>query len=349
MRQTLHKHQTNSITMSLAKLKVFSQYAKASMTEVLQQQTELFNGATRGAIVLAVKPQDGDFSDLSFWKRMEGLVRRRNAYGTGTVTAIDLEQLQDTSVKVAAGTPPVNIPPSRMKWILKEPKEQAVVYGQQLAVEMLADMLNVSIAAARSALVQAGMTYNGKANKLSWLTLNSGQALFGDRASRLAAWVTHSKPVFDLWEGNLTNANNLFTFGTVNVIADPWGRPVIMTDSPDLVNPTGIDDGDGSSADGDAGGAVAVPSYYSLGLVPGAVSVMDNGDFEQNIETKNGDENILRTIQSEWSFNVGVKGFAWDKTNGGKSPTSAALGTGTNWDKYASSNKDLAGVVIETK
>lgn len=336
--------------MSLAKLKVFSQYAKASMTEVLTQQTELFNGATRGAIVLSVKPQDGDFSDMSFWKRMEGLIRRRNAYGSGAVTAIDLEQLQDTSVKVAAGTPPVNIPPSRMKWILKEPREQAVVYGQQLAIEMLADMLNVSIAAARAALVQEGSNvYDGTAAKLSWLALNSGQSKFGDRASRIAAWVTHSKPVFDLWEGNLTNANNLFTFGTVNVIADPWGRPVIMTDSPDLVNPTGIDDGDGSSADGDAGGAVAVPSYFTLGLVPGAVSVMDNGDFEQNIETTNGDENIQRTIQSEWSFNVGVKGFAWDKTNGGKSPSTAALGTGTNWDKYASSTKDLAGVVVESK
>lgn len=337
--------------MSLAKLKVFSQYAKGSMTEVLQQQVELFNGATRGAITLAVKPNDGDFSDLSFWKRIEGLVRRRNAYGTGTVTAVDLEQLQDTSVKVAAGTPPVNIPPSRMKWILKEPKEQAVVYGQQLAVEMLADMLNISVAAVRAALVQNGSAtlYNGKAGKLSWLALNKGQALFGDRASNLACWVTHSKPIFDLWEGNLTNAERLFTFGGVAVISDPWGRPIIMTDSPDLINATGIDDGDGSNADGDAGGVVAVPSYYSLGLVPGAVSVMDNGDFEQNIETSNGDENIKRTIQSEWSYNVGIKGFAWDKTSGGKSPNSAALGTGTNWDKYASSTKDLAGVVVETQ
>jgi hypothetical protein len=333
--------------MSLDKLKVFSQYAKASMTEVLQQQTELFNGATRGAIVLSVKPQDGDFSDLSFWKRMEGLVRRRNAYGSGTVSAIDLEQLQDTSVKVAAGTPPVSIPPSRMKWILKQPKEQAVVYGQQLAVEMIADMLNVSIAAARAALVQEGSNvHDGTAGKLSWVMLNSGQSKFGDRASRIAAWVTHSKPVFDLWEGNLTNASNLFTFGTVNVIADPWGRPVIMTDSPDLIDPEGI----AAAVPADPGPAAdAVPSFFTLGLVSGAVSVMDNGDFEQNIETTNGDENIQRTIQSEWSYNVGVKGFAWDKTNGGKSPTSAAIGTGTNWDKYSSSTKDLAGVVIESK
>jgi hypothetical protein len=323
--------------MSLNALKVFSQYAKASMTEVLQQQTELFNGATRGALALVAKPNDGDYSDSSFWKRMEGLVRRRNAYGSGSVSAIDLEQLQDTSVKVAAGTPPVNIPPSRMRWILKDPKEQAVVYGQQLAVEMLADMLNVGISAVRAALVQNGeATYlDGTAAKLSWLALNSAQAKFGDRASRLSCIVTHSKPVFDLWEANLTNAEKLFTFGTVNVLSDPWGRPIIMTDSPDLVNVDGITEGENS--------------YYSLALVTGAVSVMDNGDFEQNIETSNGTENIERTIQSEWSYNVGVKGFAWNKTDGGKSPTTAALGTGTNWEKYASSDKDVAGVVVESK
>ena len=335
--------------MALSNLVVFSQYAKGSMTEVLLQQTDLFNTASRGAITLAVNPQDGDFSDLSFWKRIDGLVRRRNAYGSGAVTPVDLSQLKDTSVKVAAGTPPVNIPPSEMRWILKDPKESAVVYGQQLAIGMLGDMLNSAIAACRAALVQNGTAtyYDGRANPLSWLAINSGQAKFGDRASRLAAIITHSKPVFDLWAGNLTNAQRLFTFGTVNVIADPWGRPIIMTDSPDLVNPGGIQ---AHVAAHDAVAEVpAIDSYYSLALVPGAVAILDNSDFEQNIQTVNGDENILRTIQSEWSFNVGVKGFAWDKTNGGKSPTTAALGTGTNWDKYASDTKDLAGVVIETK
>lgn len=328
--------------MSLAALKVFSQYAKGSMTETLQQQVELFNGATGGAIVLVAKKNDGDFSDMSFWKYMEGLVRRRNAYGSGAVSAIDLEQLQDTSVKVAAGTPPVNIPPSRMKWILKAPEEQAVVYGQQLAKEMMADMLNVAIAAGRAALVNVGSTvlYDGTAAILSWQALNKGQAKFGDRSQRLAAWVTHSAPVFDLWDDNLANAERLFQFGDVSVLKDPWGRPIVMTDSDSLVDPEGITDADPGPA---------VPSYFTLGLVSGGIMVSDNGDFEQNIETSNGKDNIERTIQSEWSYNVSVKGFAWDKTNGGKSPTTAALSTGTNWDKIATSTKDLAGVIIETK
>jgi hypothetical protein len=62
----------------------------------------------------------------------------------------------------------------------------------------------------------------------------------------------------------------------------------------------------------------------------------------------NGDENITRSWQAQWSYNVGLKGFAWDKTAGGHSPSNAALATGTNWDRFATETKDLAGVIVNT-
>ena len=137
----------------------------------------------------------------------------------------------------------------------------------------------------------------------------------------------HSTPMTNLYLNNLANAENLFKYETINVIRDPFGRLMIQTDSANLVAST---------------------VYRILGLVNGAIMVQQNGDWMANTETKNGDENILRTWQAEWSYNLAIKGFAWDKTNGGKSPTDAALLTSTNWDKYATSNKDTAGVVILT-
>ena len=140
----------------------------------------------------------------------------------------------------------------------------------------------------------------------------------------------HSAPMHALYGNNLANGERLFTYGTVNVMRDPFGKLLVMTDCPNLVT-------------------VGTPSvYHILGLVPGAVMIDQNNDFTANEESKNGDENIIRTYQAEWSYNVGVKGFSWDKGNGGKSPTDAALFTSTNWDKYATDNKDLAGVVVET-
>ena len=94
--------------------------------------------------------------------------------------------------------------------------------------------------------------------------------------------------------------------------------------------------------------AVAGPKYVALGLVAGAAIVERNDDFMQNIETSNGGENIRRNYQAEWSYNLGLKGFTWDKANGGKAPNNAALALGTNWDKNVTSNKDLPGVVVVT-
>lgn len=322
--------------MALSDLAVYSEYAYESMTEVLRQQIDLFNGATAGAISLSAGEHQGDFSDVAFFQKISGLVRRRNAYGTGGVSEKNLKQIVDTMVKVAAGTAPVRLDPGQFKWIQLNPETAGAALGQQLAIDTMADMLNTSLAATYAAVGQiAAVTYDATAavapaDLLTFLNLNNAQAKFGDQYSQIVAWIMHSKPLFDLYAGNLTNSSSLFNFGTVNVIRDPFGKLLVTTDSPSLV-------------------VTGTPNVYNtLGLVPGAVIVHQNNDFTANEETKNGDENIIRTYQAEWSYELGIKGFSWDKTAGGKSPTDAALKTATNWDRYATDNKDLAGVLLKT-
>lgn len=319
--------------MALTDLQVFSQYLYSSKTEVLRQQIELFNAASRGTIVLNSAANQGDFSDQAFFKKVSGLVRRRDAYGSGAVAEKTMEHLLDTSVKVAAGTPPVRLDPGQYKWIQRAPEEAAAAMGQQLAIDALADMVNTAIAATRAALAtQASIVFDGSAGTLSPTVLNNTRRLRGDRSNEISAWITHSKTMHDFYGSNLANVERLFEYGSVNVVADPFGTVFVVTDSPALLNTTPTPD-----------------QYLTLGLAPMAVVVDQNNDFTDNFETKNGDENIITSYQAEWSFNVGVQGFAWDKTNGGKSPNDAALALGTNWDKYATSDKDLAGVMTNTQ
>lgn len=320
--------------MALSDLAVFSEYAYSTMTEMQDQQIGLFNGATRGGLVLQSGNHQGDYSDEAMWAKISGLVRRRNAYGSGAVAEKVLEHLTETSVKVAAGTPPVRIDPGMMKWIQRSPEEAGVVVGKQMAEDSIADMLNAAVMCYAAAVGQvANVVYNHSGTgTMSLIALNKGAAKFGDRAGALVAWVMHSKSAFDIYGEALTNATRLFVFGNVRVIEDGFGRPLVVTDSPNLINTTPTPD-----------------VYMALGLTPGAVLVSQNGDFTDNVETKNGDENIIRTYQAEWSYNVGIQGFAWDKTNGGKSPANAALGTATNWDRYATSDKDLAGVLVKAQ
>lgn len=321
--------------MALSDLAVFSEYTYDSMNEMLDQQIALFNAATRGGIVLRSGDMQGDFADRAFWERVDGLIRRRDAYGTAAVAEKELAQMIDTMVKVAAGTPPVRIDPGQFNWIQQNPELGGVMYGRQLAEGMLQDMLNTSLMCLVAALSgQAEVVVDGTGATATQVLFNTAQAKFGDRYETLAVWVMHSKPLFDIYGAAMANTAGLFTFGNVNVRQDAFGRPFVISDSPSLVETDG--------------GGVGVDYYRTLGLTPNAVVVERNSDFEQNTETSNGFENIIRSIQSEWSYNLGIKGFAWDKTNGGKSPNDAALAVTTNWDRVATSHKDLAGVLIET-
>jgi len=320
--------------MPLTQFQVFSQYAYTAFLELLAQNVALFNTASRGGIVLRSAANQGDFADEVFYARIAGLIRRRDAYGDTDVAEKDIEQLLKTTVKVAAGTPPVRIDPHMWQWIQRSPEEAGVVIGKQLAEETMQDMLNTGIRAFVSAISNVGATvvYDAAAATANLRALNKGAALFGDRAQAIVAWVMHSKVLHDIFDTSLANAERLFQFGNVQVVSDGFGRPLIVTDCADLFNATPTPD-----------------EYRTLGLVPGAILLEQNNDFLENLETKNGGENIRRTWQAQWSYNLGVKGFSWDKANGGASPTNAALATGSNWDRNATSVKDLAGVIVETQ
>ena len=313
-------------------LVVFDQYVNLSMTETVDQSVDKFNAASRGAIVLVPGQNEGDFSKKASYKAISGLVRRRDQYGSGAVSAVDIEQLLEASVKVGGGTPPVNMPPHLWSWIQKSPQEAGAVIGQQLGLAKVQDMLNVGISAAVAAIsnVGASLVHDGTGANATLAALNSGSAKFGDRSQILTANVMHSKVFHDLVAKGLTNAERLFTFENVIIMQDAMGRPFIITDSPGLLTSGSPD------------------VYHTLSLASGGIVIEENNDFLMNVETSNGDENIKRTYQAEWSLNVALKGYTWDTANGGKSPNDAALATGTNWDKTATSIKDTAGVLTNT-
>ncbi len=314
--------------MSLTNMQVFNQYANLAMTETLDKQIGLFNAATKGAIILRSASSEGDFSEEAKWKKISGLVRRRDAYATATLSAVDLAQLLERSVKVGAGTFPVNMDPSDFTWVQKSPDEAGAVFGANLAEDSMADMLQAALASYVSAMAtQAANFTDGTGGVNSLSQLNTAASKFGDQASRIACWVMHSKSLFNIYGEALTNTAKLFEFGNIKVMEDGFGRPLIVSDIAAL-----------------QAGAV----YKTAGLVSGGIIVDQNNDFYSNISETNGNNNISRTMQAEWTFNLGHKGMAWDSANGGKSPTDAELITATNWDKVATSHKDLGGVLLHT-
>lgn len=326
--------------MALSDLAVFSEYAYEAATQVVAQQVVLFNEAAQGTFILRAANHSGDFSEVAFWRRLNGLIRRRNAYGDGNIPQINFAMLTENMVKVAAGTPVIDLSPSQFEWINQNPADRGAALGQQLGQDMVRDMFNTGLGAlvashSQVTGIQVDKSDDGDGH-LKMRHFNAAQATQGDRWQDIRAWVMHSAAMFPLWDDVFNNSERLFTFGNLNVMADPFGRAFIVSDAPGLVIPNG--------------GGTGVPEYYTLGVKPGAVAIDQNDDFTDNFDTVNGKENIVRNYQAEWSYNVGVRAYSWDKTNGGKSPTDAALQMSTNWDRTPGYNdRDLACVMLRTK
>lgn len=321
----------------------FNAQVYTAMTETVDQQVQAFNEVSNNALILAPSNANmGDFALQASFKLISGLVRRRDVNnGTDPVTPTRLQQLKAASVKVAAGTPPIVFEPAQYRWILESPELAAVVIGEQLASAMLQDQLNTAVRGLVAAL-------SGNADVVSDITaagvktptiasLTGTAAKFGDRSASIAAWLMHSKTMNDIWQDALKNGQQLFRFGDVAVMADPFGRVFIMTDSPALMVPA------------TSGDSASPASYYTLGLVQQAALVEPNNDFDATMVDDTGYENIQRTYQAEWSYNLGLLGYTWDTATGGSSPTDAALGTSANWTKVVTSNKDTAGVLLKSE
>ncbi|MBJ9958396.1 major capsid protein [Acinetobacter courvalinii] len=314
-------------------LQVFNKQTYVTMTETVAQDVEKFNEASQGTIVLLNEPFSGDFDLKASFKAIQGIVRRRNAYGSGTVASKRLEQMLDVAVKVAAGTPPIEYEEQQYRWVQQNPELAALTIGRQLGKAKIADMLNAGILGAVSAISGNADAVEGDGTAdPTFRLLNKGASRMGDRSGALRSWILHSTTIHNLYDNALANTERLFNYDGVNVVRDSFGRVFVVTDAPALV-----------------GENAGQTFFNSLGLVEEAIVIKDNNDFNAVLVPTPGGENIKYTYQGEWSYGAGIKGYAWDTANGGKSPNDAAIGTPTNWDLIVSSIKDTAGVLVKSK
>lgn len=321
--------------MSLSQMEVFNKYFMPATIETLAQMVDKFNAASNGSIVLTTEGFEGDFVMTSFFKNLSNARRRVDRYGTNNaVTPIDLSQDKFVAVKIAGGFGPVRYEPSQMTWLNKPTAEGVEVASRAFAELLLQDQLNTVIAALVAAIGNQGVAATvdvSASKKVDYLTVNESHALFGDHSSQIVAQVMDGIQYHNFIALNLANAQTLFQAGNVRVV-DILGRPSVVTDAPALFTAAAGED---------------AAKRRVLSLTTGAALVRDPRNLVSNVETSNGKERIETTLQIDYDFTVGLKGYAWDMANGGKSPTDSEIATGSNWDLVVSSIKHSAGVMAE--
>lgn len=323
--------------MALSNMKVFNREVQTATIETVAQMVDKFNAASGGAITLTNQGFEGDYRYENFWAGIHSAQRRVDRYAANSAaSSTALAQLQEIGVKVAGGFGPILWEPGQLAWVQKSPGEAVEVISRNLAEAILKDQLNTGIAAAVAA-IEAGTTnttYDAGTSVLSYRHINRAHALFGDSSQLLIADIMDGVSFHNLIDANLANEATLFQAGNVRVV-DILGRRVVVTDAPALRESP-------STTTNDA---------KILSLVAGGVTVYDGSNLITNIETNNGKLRIETTFQADYDFGVALKGYQWDVSSGGKSPTDADLTTGGNWDKVATSYKHTAGVLTmyETK
>lgn len=317
--------------MTLSQMQVFNEYVMPATIETLAQMVDKFNAASAGSIVLTTTGFDGDFLQESFFQAIHTAQRRVDRYAAqGTPSVTDLTELKHSSVKIAGGFGPIRFEPSQLTWLQRPTAQGIEVASRNFAEALLQDQLNTAIAALVAAISNQVAATNdvsalSPAQTVTYAAINAAHGLFGDHSGNLVAQVMSGSMFHKLIGQNLTNAQRLFMSTQVNIV-DILGRAVIVTDAPALTGASPATD-------------------HVLSLATGAATVFDGGDVISNVETSNGKTRIETTMQVDYTFGLGLMGYAWNESVGGKSPTDAEIATGSNWTKVATSIKHTAGVL----
>ena len=314
---------------------IYEDQLRGGIVETLATASAVFNKAGN-AVRLSTVSRRGNYHQESFFSSTASLVTRRDTTSVSAATDLALAMAEIISVKLNRKVGPVAQTLDAFRKIQQGANDQSLSFliGTQIAKAMEVDMMTSACRAGVAALNnQSANKLDATSGTMTASVLNNGNAKLGDASGKITAYVMHSKPFHDLIGNQITLGNGEQAAGTTVYGGLPatLGRPVIVTDCSSLM----VDD--------------SPDLYYTLALTESGLVVENSEEETMYSELVTGLENLVVRLQGEFAYNLGVKGFKWDVGNGGANPLDAAVATGSNWDKVATSYKDLAGALIITR
>lgn len=324
---------------TLANFQIYDVEFFGGITEVVEQASIEMGSGSAGTINMISNNQRGEFERESFFSHVNGLVSRRDNTSLADVADKDMAQGELVQVKINTKIGPVAKTLDSFKKIGEDPSLMSFALGQMYGVDIVLDYLNTALTSVVTAMKsETGMVLDivnsGETVKTpTYQYLVRGLALMGDRASRVKAWVMPSKTYFELMEDSITDKiTNVADVAIYQATIGSLNRPVLVTDSPALVDMDPTNDG------------LSDPIYRILGLTEDAVSVNQSEDSTIYSEIVTGKESLFMRLQGETAHTIGIRGFAYTGT---ANPTDAELAATANYSYSFGDIKSGPGVCIE--
>lgn len=301
---------------------IYNRLAQTAYLERLQDNLDVFNAASNGAIVYRSEVIEGDFDKKAFYK-VGGSIEHRDVNSTSAVTPKKIGSGESVGVKCPYKYGPYASTEEAFKRRARTPEEFAMLVGQDMADALMEGRLQYALAALDAAIGgNAAMVAEGSIAVDGRKALTRGMRKFGDRFSRIGLWVMNSDTYFDIIDDALTNQ----VYGESEIVIygglpGTLGKPVLVSDK--------------------------VPTDKAFGLQGGAIQVVESQAPGFRAYDINDQENLAIGIRGEGTFNLELLGYSWKDDVGGANPTLAAIGAAANWKKHAGSDKMTAGVLLD--
>lgn len=321
-----------------ANFTIYNEEVHTGFSETLQQETDAFNAASNGAIVMRSNIHEGYYDRETFFKAVSGLVSRRDLTADPATPIADTALTQDENIRVKLFRKigPISNSRGMFRTIMEDPGALSIKIGRQAAKATMIDMLNSGLRAAVAGLsgvpaVVHNVTAASPTDTIS--TDNLIQALFkaGDSQGDIVLWAMHSTAYSKLIRDQVAT-HSFDSVAGVNIATGTpvtLGRPVLVTDSPVLHGATSPTD-----------------PVRVLGLRAGAIRLEESELEDMVVDEVTGGAQLAIRVQGEMSYSVGIAGFKWNIAGGGANPIDATLAASANWLQSAASHKSLAGVLM---
>lgn len=303
-------------------LVIYDDLVQTSYLERRQDVIEIFNQQGFGALTLTNDVVVGDYSKQAFYK-IGGSIVHRDVNSTSTVTPDNIDADEMVDVKVPWRYGPYAATEESFKRRGIAPAEFSRLIGVDMADAQTEGQVTFAMNALQGAIgSNSNMITTGDISTDGKTVLTKGMRKFGDRFGRLAGWVMNSEIYFDIVDQAI--ADKIYEeAGMVIYGGQPGtlGKPVLVTDT--------------------------APDDIIFGLQGGACRLRESQAPGVRSYEIDDQENLAMGYRGEGVVNVGVMGYSWDVASGGANPAFADLATTANWDKYATSDKLTAGVMID--
>ncbi|SEQ28432.1 Uncharacterized conserved protein YjdB, contains Ig-like domain [Pseudomonas sp. NFACC02] len=301
---------------------IYNDEAQTAYLERVQDNLDVFNESSNGAIILDNELIEGDFRKRAFYK-LAGSLDHRDVHSEAKVVAKKISAGEAVGVKAPWKYGPYQTTEEAFKRRGRPVEEFSQIIGQDVADATLEGFVQYATAALRASIgsnaamvVEASIETDGKK------TLTRGMRKFGDKFGRIALWVMHSSAYFDIVDEAITN--KVYEEAGVVIyggLPGTLGKPVLVTDT--------------------------APVDVIFGLLPNAVTITESQAPGFRSYEVNDEENLGIGYRAEGVVNIDVLGYSWKESSGGANPSLAAVGSSANWVKHSNSDKVTAGVMIE--